>query len=58
VNETTIDLEKTEEEILTCGASDEELESAAGVSAGMQGAASLWSTNSPIGCTCVNPDSD
>jgi hypothetical protein len=47
-------IEQLEDQILSCGVTDEELEMAAGASAGEQGGASLWSSYSVSGCTCVS----
>jgi hypothetical protein len=48
-----IDLDPTDEESLTNEVSDEALEIAAGTAAGTQAGASLWSSYTPAGCTCV-----
>jgi hypothetical protein len=55
VNDITIDLDQTDEEILNLftEVSDAALETAAGTSSGVLGGASLWSSFVPAGCTCV-----
>ncbi len=47
-------VEQIDDEALLCGVSDDELEMAAGTSAGEQGGSSLWSSYSVSGCTCVS----
>ena len=54
MSDITIENDQTDEEILTYEISDEELEIAAGTSAGARGASSLWSTISVAGCTCLS----
>ena len=52
MNRTTIDLDQTDEEILTYDVSDEALEAAAGTSA--EAVSSLWSSIDVSGCGCVD----
>ena len=54
VSDTVIERDQNDEEILAYEISDEELEIAAGASASVQGASSLWSTVSVAGCTCLS----
>jgi hypothetical protein len=54
VNDITADLNQNDEDMLRSDVSDEALEVAAGMSATAQAAASLWSTVTVSGCTCVS----
>ncbi|MGH6770256.1 MAG: hypothetical protein ACRECO_14675 [Xanthobacteraceae bacterium] len=54
MNHVTIDLNEADDEVLNIDVSDEALETAAGMSAAAQAGASLWSSFTVSGCTCVS----
>jgi hypothetical protein len=54
VSDISIDANQADEDCLATDVSDEALETAAGMSAAAQAGASLWSTVTVSGCTCVS----